>query len=298
MDFFVYKGRPERIIPSDEQSMEKDVFYKYIGNVELAEVIIIFSYGNSESSSSTRLNARLRRICEAMNNVHKKIMKTSDPESFNENEYEYNKYAFVTYDYPGYCKSHGKFSQESLFESICIIFDKISREFPTKQILVWGRSIGCAASCHLANKIASNPSHFPKRPLGYILQSPMTSIFTIFIDADRLPWDRYENERLARETPDWGPTMLIHGTDDALVPFEHSMRLYDILVGEVGLISIDGGTHNSLFSTRRLHDLVCVIVKWILKLDGFQPTPAIGPDIDKSKWLVECTSNTYTNEHQ
>jgi fermentation-respiration switch protein FrsA (DUF1100 family) len=46
--------------------------------------------------------------------------------------------------------------------------------------------------------------------------------------------------------------LIVHGTDDQLVPFEANAKMYKTRVPNAELLSIDGGEHVAIFTHRNM----------------------------------------------
>jgi pimeloyl-ACP methyl ester carboxylesterase len=143
------------------------------------------------------------------------------------------------YDYAGYGHSSGSPSEAEVYSDIetCFLYLRDVLGIPWEQIVLFGRSLGSAASTHLA---ALTPVR------GIILQCPMLSLFRIAFNSNfSLPGDQLTTvDRLERIE---APTLVIHGTDDEIVPFWHGVEIYKGCRNKsVEPYWVDGGEHNNL----------------------------------------------------
>lgn len=129
---------------------------------------------------------------------------------------------------------------------------------PARNIVLYGRSLGSGPSCHLAvqtalqykedDEIASDDG-----PVGgLILHAPFLSVFRVVLDTGcTLPGDKFPNCDIISMVK--CPTLLIHGTNDQIVPFHHSERLYDIIPKDYQArpLYIEGMSHNNVHSQVR-----------------------------------------------
>jgi len=148
----------------------------------------------------------------------------------------------LLYEYRGYGLHLGDFPQErAVYEDIENAFKYVrdTLKIPWDRIIVWGRSIGTAPSMHLASKTAVR---------GLILQSPMMSIFRIpFRMRFTLPGDRFCNIDKVKDVR--CPTLVIHGTQDEIVPCWHGYQLYKALSRRIpgcDAFIIKGADHNNM----------------------------------------------------
>lgn len=142
------------------------------------------------------------------------------------------------YDYTGYGRSSGTASEEEIYSDIEASFRYLRDVLgiPWTEIVLFGRSLGTAASTHLA-------SLTPVR--GMILQCPMLSLFRIaFNSTFSIPGDQLKSiDRIGKIE---APTLVIHGTDDEIVPFWHGVELQKGCKNGVEPYWVDKGDHNNL----------------------------------------------------
>jgi len=144
-------------------------------------------------------------------------------------------------DFRGYGKSEGKItSQEQLFEDNQMVYDALTKEYDEKEIIVLGYSIGSGMASFLASE------NSPKR---LILQAPYYSLTNLqrqmfpFIPSFTLRYKLATNEYLKNCNM---PVTIIHGNEDAVIPYESSLRLKEEFKSKVNLIILDGVGHNEL----------------------------------------------------
>ncbi len=87
---------------------------------------------------------------------------------------------------------------------------------------------------------------------GLILHAPFLSVYRIVIDSGcTLPGDRFPNVDFAPSIR--SPVLLIHGTKDSIVPFNHSERLLDTVMKpyQADPLFIKGMGHNNVHASVR-----------------------------------------------
>lgn len=115
---------------------------------------------------------------------------------------------------------------------------------PSGPVVYYGESLGAAVAVKLSRT-------FP--PDGLILEAPFTSVPDIAAQAlpifpARLIIDEQWNTRdhIRGLT---APLLIIHGTDDKVVPYAHGQTLFDAATADrKRLLTVEGGTHFNLWS--------------------------------------------------
>lgn len=142
------------------------------------------------------------------------------------------------YDYTGYGYSSGEPSEDDIYSDIEASYQYLRGDMgiPWHQIVLFGRSLGTAASTHLA-------SLSPVR--GIILQCPMLSVYRIALNSRfTLPGDSLAN--IDRVGCIDAPILIIHGTRDEIVPFWHGVEMHKNCINAVDPYWVEGGEHNNL----------------------------------------------------
>jgi len=150
-------------------------------------------------------------------------------------------YDIFILDYRGYGKSEGKItSQEQVFQDNQMVYDELAKGYDEKNIILLGYSIGSGMASFLASENDS------KR---LILQAPYYSLTDLagqmfpFIPSFTLRYKFATNEYLKNCNM---PVTIIHGNEDAVIPYESSLRLKAEFESKIELITLDGLGHNGL----------------------------------------------------
>ena len=122
-------------------------------------------------------------------------------------------------EYPGYGRSAGKPSETSITDTFVAAYDMLLAEnkADASAIVFFGRSMGGGAVCRLSTK---------RHPAAIILSSTYTSLgaFARNYYAPKLfIRDQFDNEAALLNYK--GPTLIIHGTQDELIPYHHGETL-------------------------------------------------------------------------
>lgn len=142
-------------------------------------------------------------------------------------------------EYRGYGRSTGTPCEASIREDFVRFHDHLLSD-PTvdpSRVIYVGRSMGGGAVGVLARE---------RKPSGLVLMNTFTSIAAMasrFLVPTALLRDRFETLEVVRSLG--VPTLVIHGTRDTLVPYEHGRRLAEAC--RARLVSIDAG-HNDCFT--------------------------------------------------
>lgn len=125
---------------------------------------------------------------------------------------------------------------------------------PNSNIVLYGRSLGSGPSCYLAAGTASETREGSEDgPVGgLILHAPFLSVYRIVLETGCTVYgDKFPNIDYA---PYIGsPVMLIHGTCDQIVPFNHSERLLEAVppAHRAHPLFIEGMGHNNVHASVR-----------------------------------------------
>lgn len=146
-------------------------------------------------------------------------------------------FAVLAWDYPGYGTSDGSPTQKGIKEIAEQILTAIPDQFgyPVEHTLLYGRSVGSGPAIDLATR----------HPVaGLIIEGAFTSIFRVGIKYNILPWDIFDNLAIIDEIS--CPVLLLHGSDDQVVPFSHSQTLLERAPTPKFFSWFSGGGHNDL----------------------------------------------------
>ena len=176
-------------------------------------------------------------------------------------------------DYRGYGGNPGSPSEKGLYRDGAAALAAV-RALPgvdPARIVLWGRSIGGAVAVHLAAAAARAARPQPAAgdampggaaqappgdasPIGLILESPFASVRDLLSEGGHpilhllSRFGNYRFDSAAKIGRITMPLLVIHGTDDEVVPFPQGRRLFDLAPGRKTFVAIPGGGHNDLMA--------------------------------------------------
>jgi fermentation-respiration switch protein FrsA (DUF1100 family) len=156
---------------------------------------------------------------------------------------------------PPYFQLSGSPSEEDCYADIQAAYKFLRFELhaPAQNIVLYGRSLGSGPSCYLASGTAQSEDRSLGGPVGgVILHAPFLSVYRIVVDTGCTVYgDKFPNIDYAPSID--SPLILVHGTADQIVPFNHSERLYAALPpsSRARPLYIEGMGHNNVHSVVR-----------------------------------------------
>lgn len=148
------------------------------------------------------------------------------------------------FDYRTFGKSTGVPSEAGLISDAEAAYEYMLQHYDEKEIIVYGISLGTGFATYLAHKY---------NPKMLILEAPYYSM------KDLVPYNMPLIPdlmvplvlRYPLRTDLWiqevkCPIHIFHGTEDDLIPYHCSKRLYKLVKDQASLVTIEKGTHNFL----------------------------------------------------
>lgn len=146
-------------------------------------------------------------------------------------------FAVFAYDYRGYGTSEGTPSEQNAYRDIEAAYQYLTTtlQVPADRIIVYGRSVGGGPSIDLASR----------QPVaGLILESTFKSVFRVITQIPLYPFDKFPNiDRIASVQ---APILIIHGTTDRTIPFQHGKALYEQAIAPKQFFAVEGAGHNDV----------------------------------------------------
>jgi fermentation-respiration switch protein FrsA (DUF1100 family) len=106
---------------------------------------------------------------------------------------------------------------------------------PPSRIVLYGRSVGSGPASDLAARVPVG---------GLVLESAFVSAFRVLTKVPLLPFDRFHNLHHVRQVR--APILVIHGTDDEVIPVSHGRRLYEAAREPKQALWVEGAHHNDV----------------------------------------------------
>lgn len=174
-----------------------------------AEYTILFSHGNAED---------LGNVVPFMEQFHELG------------------YSVLMYDYRGYGSSEGRPSTTHAKQDVMAAYHWLVNEkkVAPKKIISQGRSLGGGVAVWLA-------AHHPVG--GVITEISFASAFRVKTHWKLVPWDKFDSLKLIRHVN--CPVLVIHGTDDSVIPVWHGKKVYEAASEPKACLWIEKGLHNN-----------------------------------------------------
>lgn len=164
-------------------------------------------------------------------------------------------YGFLLFDYRGYGGNKGSPSEQGFYKDGQAALRFLSEQGvkPTELVL-YGESLGTGVASQLASEHSS---------CALILQSPFSSLTSM---ARRnypwillSPWDKFDS--LSRIKKIKTPLLILHGTQDTVVPYAEGLTLFKAAIEPKQMISFPGYGHNNLWEAHDFYQQVSQFIK-------------------------------------
>jgi fermentation-respiration switch protein FrsA (DUF1100 family) len=147
-------------------------------------------------------------------------------------------FSVLAFDYRGYgASTGGPTTASGATRDMEAVYQHAVRTLgiPTSRLVLYGRSVGSGPATDLA-------ARFPVG--GLVLESAFVSAFRVVTRVALLPFDRFPNLRHLRRVH--APVLVIHGTDDEVIPISHGRRLFETARRPKQALWIEGAHHNDV----------------------------------------------------
>ncbi|HKJ76066.1 MAG TPA: alpha/beta hydrolase [Gammaproteobacteria bacterium] len=147
----------------------------------------------------------------------------------------------MLFDYRGYGRSGGRPSEQGTYRDAEAVWGYLTadRGLAPDSIVLFGRSLGGAVAAWLAARVPAG---------ALVLDSTFTSVPDLaaevypFLPARWLSRFRYDSKQQLADITE--PVLVIHGEDDAVIPFHHGRALFAAAPEPKEFLTLRGG-HNS-----------------------------------------------------
>jgi alpha-beta hydrolase superfamily lysophospholipase len=164
----------------------------------------------------------------------------------------------VLVEYRGYGVSQacGKPTEEALYADAEAVLDGLAAEgTPPERVILFGWSLGTGVASEMGRRGKGG---------ALVLVSPFTSMTALagkivpILPASLIVPDRFDT--LSKAPSLHVPTLVVHGTSDALIPFEMGAAIAHAIDGAT-LRAVEGGGHNDLFDRdgKAIYDAIATL---------------------------------------
>jgi uncharacterized protein len=151
-------------------------------------------------------------------------------------------YEVIMIDYPGFGKSTGKFSEQTLYAWSEQVYKLARSRFPADNIIIYGKSMGTGIAAQLAMR---------EKCKRLILETPYYDLPSVikhylpFYPIDRMIHYKLPTYKYLPLVE--APVTIFHGTRDGVITYSNAKRLEPLLKNQDEFITIRGGSHNNLY---------------------------------------------------
>jgi fermentation-respiration switch protein FrsA (DUF1100 family) len=147
----------------------------------------------------------------------------------------------VALEYRGYGGNAGTPTEHGLIADADAAYAFAAAHYPTKQIVLWGQSLGSGIAVAIA----------AKRPVGrLILEAPFTSAAAVaslhywYVPTRLLMKDQFHSDqRIGKVT---APLLILHGARDQVAPYAMGEQLFELANKPKHIVRFLDGGHNDL----------------------------------------------------
>ena len=162
-------------------------------------------------------------------------------------------YTVACVDYPGYGLSAGSPTEEGCYRNVHRLYDYLvkKRGFSPKDIVIDGFSIGSGPAVELAST---------KEVGGLVLEAPFLSAPRVLTQMRMLVVDPFPNASRIADLK--CPLLILHGTDDTVIPFRHGEKLFRISQSSEfprRFIPVEGADHAEIPDVLGIHNYLNTI---------------------------------------
>ena len=196
-------------VPDSQTGKQHSIIAQYIKAPD-ARYTILYSHGNAVDLSGLK-------------NLQKKFLR--------------HHYSIMMYDYSGYGLSEGEPSEAQVYNDSQAIYDYLINHegLKAEQIIIYGHSLGTAIATNLALHNAA---------AGLVLESPFTTAFRVKTVYPIAPFDKFRSINKLPEIHT--PLLIMHSKDDSVIPYSHSLSLFQVAHQPKKLVLFDHAGHTEI----------------------------------------------------
>lgn len=152
-------------------------------------------------------------------------------------------FSVLTVDYRGFGKSSKELPSETLaVEDARAAWDWLGQQYPGRPRYIFGHSLGGAIAIELAAQVGDEA--------GTLVEGTFTSIPDVvssfkwgWLPVSPLITQRFE---AVKRVPAIGsPLLVVHGSEDRLIPPDLGRRLFEAATGKKAFVLVEGGSHHN-----------------------------------------------------
>lgn len=157
-------------------------------------------------------------------------------------------FGLVALEYRGYGGNTGTPSEAGLIADAEAAYAYAAARYPTKQIVLWGESLGSGVAVALATR---------KPVARVILEAPFTSAVAVaaahywYLPVGLLMKDQFRSDAVIGNVT--APVLILHGARDQVVPFSMGERMFELTKSPKHIVRFLDGGHNDLDAQGALH---------------------------------------------
>lgn len=172
-----------------------------------------------------------------------------------------------SYEYAGYGANYEHATERAVYRNCRSVLKFLSNEFPNRRFILFGRSVGTAPALYGATNC--------DKVAGAILQSAFRSIMSTKCNPKYVPrcMDMFLNESMMAVCD--VPVLLIHGTNDKVVPFGNA-KVLSAFKCVWGKCWLDGAGHNDIDLTPKYRTEMCAKIDHYLHDLDVDAIPLVG----------------------
>jgi alpha-beta hydrolase superfamily lysophospholipase len=152
-------------------------------------------------------------------------------------------FSVLTVDYRGFGKSTKELPSETLaVEDARAAWDWLGQQYPGRPRYIFGHSLGGAIAIELAAQVGDEAGTLVE---GTFTSSPdvVSSFKWGWLPVSPLITQRFE---AVKRVPAIGsPLLVVHGSEDHLIPPDLGRRLFEAATGRKAFVLVEGGSHHN-----------------------------------------------------